>query len=66
MKRLRRVKGMMEFGVGMLYEELIVPILGKDAGVSGPYLLTLFFFILLMNLMGLIVIFPGGANLAGN
>lgn len=35
-------------------------------GVSGPYLLTLFFFILLMNLMGLIVIFPGGANLAGN
>ena len=27
----RRVKGMMEFGVGMLYEELIVPILGKDA-----------------------------------
>ena len=62
----RRVKGMMEFGVGMLYEELIVPILGKDARRFGPYLLTLFFFILLMNLMGLIVIFPGGANLAGN
>ena len=57
---------MMEFGVGMLYEELIVPILGKDARRFGPYLLTLFFFILLMNLMGLIVIFPGGANLAGN
>lgn len=54
----RRVKGMMEFGVGMLYEELIVPILGKDARRFGPYLLTLFFFILLMNLMGLIVIFP--------
>ena len=32
--------------------ELIVPILGKDARRFGPYLLTLFFFILLMNLMG--------------
>ena len=31
-----------------------------------PYLLTAFVFILLMNLLGLIVIFPGGANLTGN
>lgn len=31
-----------------------------------PYLLTLFFFILINNLMGLIPIFPGGANLTGN
>lgn len=31
-----------------------------------PYLLTLFFFILVNNLMGLIPIFPGGANLTGN
>jgi F-type H+-transporting ATPase subunit a len=31
-----------------------------------PYLLTVFFFILVNNLMGLIPIFPGGANLTGN
>ncbi len=31
-----------------------------------PYLLTLFFFILFNNLLGLIPIFPGGANLSGN
>lgn len=31
-----------------------------------PYLLTLFFFILINNLMGLIPFFPFGANLTGN
>jgi F-type H+-transporting ATPase subunit a len=31
-----------------------------------PYLLTVFFFIFLNNLMGLIPILPGGANLTGN
>ena len=31
-----------------------------------PFLLTAFFFILINNLLGLIPIFPGGANLTGN
>jgi len=31
-----------------------------------PYLLTLFFFILFNNMMGIIPIFPGGANVTGN
>jgi F-type H+-transporting ATPase subunit a len=31
-----------------------------------PFLLTLFFFIFLNNLLGLIPFFPGGANLTGN
>lgn len=31
-----------------------------------PYLLTVFFFIFINNLLGLIPIFPGGANLTGN
>ncbi|MDG5799423.1 F0F1 ATP synthase subunit A [Marinilabiliaceae bacterium ANBcel2] len=31
-----------------------------------PYLLTLFFFIWINNLVGLIPFFPGGANLSGN
>ncbi len=31
-----------------------------------PYILTVFFFIWLNNLLGLIPVFPGGANLTGN
>jgi len=31
-----------------------------------PFLLTIFFFILINNLLGLVPIFPGGANLTGN
>ena len=31
-----------------------------------PYLLTVFFFILVNNLMGVIPVFPGGANITGN
>jgi F-type H+-transporting ATPase subunit a len=31
-----------------------------------PYLLTIFFFILVNNLLGLVPIFPGGTNLTGN
>ncbi len=31
-----------------------------------PYLLTLFFFVWINNMMGLIPIFPGGANVTGN
>ena len=31
-----------------------------------PYLLTVFFFVWINNLLGLIPIFPGGANLTGN
>lgn len=31
-----------------------------------PFLLTIFFFIIFNNLMGLIPIFPGGANVTGN
>lgn len=31
-----------------------------------PYLLTIFFFVFINNLLGLIPMFPGGANLTGN
>ena len=31
-----------------------------------PFLLTVFFFILLNNLLGIIPLFPGGANVTGN
>lgn len=58
--------GIMEFVINMLYTEVILSVLGKEAKRYGPYLLTLFFFILFANLLGMIVIFPGGANIMGN
>ncbi len=40
--------------------------IGKKYEKFMPYLLTVFFFILINNLLGLIPIIPGGANLTGN
>ena len=39
---------------------------GRKADLFTPYLLTLFFFIWINNLIGLIPFFPGGSNLSGN
>ena len=66
MKAPRRFTGALELVVDFVYTDTIRPIQGKEAPKYGPYLLTVFFFILTMNLLGLIVIFPGGANLTGN
>ena len=66
MKAPRRATGFLELVVDFVYSDTIRPILGKHAAKYAPYLLTAFFFILTMNLLGLIVIFPGGANLTGN
>jgi len=40
--------------------------IGKNYEKYTPYLLTIFFFILLNNLLGLVPFFPGGANVTGN
>ena len=56
----------LELIVEFVYSSVVRPTLGKNAKKFGPYLLTVFFLILIMNLLGLIVIFPGGANLTGN
>ena len=66
MKGPKGAKGMLELVIEFVYTDTIKPILGKESPKYGPYLLTAFFFILTMNLLGLIVIFPGGANLTGN
>lgn len=65
-KAPRRGLGFVELGVEFIYFDVIKPTLGLKARKYAPYLLTCFFFILVMNLLGLIVIFPGGANLTGN
>ena len=66
MKAPRSFTAALELVVDFVYTDTIRPIMGKEAPKYGPYLLTAFFFILTMNLLGLIVIFPGGANLTGN
>ena len=66
MKAPRRFTAALEVVVDFVYTDTIRPIMGKEAPKYAPYLLTVFFFILTMNLLGLIVIFPGGANLTGN
>ncbi|GHT72551.1 ATP synthase subunit a [Bacteroidia bacterium] len=47
-------------------EDVIKASIGKDYKRYSPYLLTAFFFILINNAMGIIPIFPGGANTTGN
>ncbi len=47
-------------------DDIVKPAIGKRYGRYLPYLLTVFFFILINNLLGLIPFFPGGANLTGN
>ena len=66
LKAPRKGMGFMELLVSFVYEGTIKATLGENAKKFAPYLLTCFFFILIMNLLGLIVIFPGGANLTGN
>lgn len=62
----RKGMGFFELLVDFIYTGVIRDTLKEKANKFAPYLLTCFFFILVMNLMGLIVIFPGGANLTGN
>lgn len=66
MKAPRKMTGAIEFVILFIYDGVIKPTLKEKAPRFAPYLLTVFFFILVMNLLGLIVIFPGGANLTGN
>ncbi|MDD4636781.1 MAG: F0F1 ATP synthase subunit A, partial [Bacteroidales bacterium] len=58
--------GMMEVVILTIYEDVVIKCVGKDYKRYAPYLLTVFFFVLFNNLMGLIPIFPGGANVTGN
>ena len=47
--------------------EIAIPSIGERKHIKFmPFLLTMFFFIWISNLLGLIPIFPGGANVTGN
>mgnify|MGYP002699994925 CR=1 FL=1 len=58
--------GFMEMFVMMIEDDVIKGGVGKDYKRYSPFLLTAFFFVFINNLMGLIPIFPGGANVTGN
>ncbi|OYU96874.1 MAG: ATP synthase F0 subunit A [Bacteroidetes bacterium B1(2017)] len=47
-------------------DEVAKPSVGPKYAKFLPYLLTIFFFIFINNLFGLIPFFPGGANVTGN
>lgn len=60
------VRGIMEWVIMSINDGVIKKCVGKDYKRYAPYLLTAFFFIFLNNLLGLVPIFPAGANLTGN
>lgn len=66
LKAPRKGTGFLEMIVEFIYYGVIKSTLGDKSKRFAPYLLTVFFLIFVMNLLGLIVIFPGGANLTGN
>lgn len=65
-KAPRKALGAFEFLIEFIYDGVIKNTLKENASRFAPYLLTAFLFIFFMNLLGLIVIFPGGANVTGN
>jgi len=59
--------GLIEPVIVFIEEDVAIPNIGEEKYARFmPYLLTVFFFILLNNLMGLIPFFPFGANVTGN
>ncbi len=66
MRAPRKGVGAIESLIVFIYDGVVKSTLGDQAKRFAPYLLTVFFFIFTMNILGLIVVFPGGANLTGN
>ncbi|MCK9629107.1 MAG: F0F1 ATP synthase subunit A [Bacteroidales bacterium] len=58
--------GAMEIFIMDINDNVIKPSIGENYKKFAPYLLTAFFFIFINNVMGLIPLFPGGANTTGN
>lgn len=62
-------KGMQSFFeviIVFMRDEVVKPAIGHKWEKYFPYLMTVFFFILFANIMGLIPFFPGSANITGN
>lgn len=61
------IQSFMEPIILFVRDDIAIPNIGEKKYMRYmPYLLTIFFFIWVNNLLGLIPFFPGGANLTGN
>lgn len=61
------LQSFMEPIILFIRDDVAIPSIGKEKYAKYmPYLLTLFFFILFLNVLGLVPILPGGANTMGN
>ncbi len=66
-KRPHGVQSFFEPIILFIKDDIIVDQIGKEkAHKFVPYLLTLFFFIWINNMIGLVPFFPGGSNFTGN
>ncbi|GAP42060.1 FoF1-type ATP synthase, membrane subunit a [Lentimicrobium saccharophilum] len=62
----RGIQSLLEPLILFIRDEVAKPSIGKHYEKFMPFLLTMFFFIFFTNLIGLIPVFPGGANVTGN
>lgn len=60
------LQSLLEPVILFMRDEVIEPAIGPKYERYLPFLMTLFFFILTCNLLGLIPFFPGSANITGN
>ena len=66
-KAPKGLQSLLEPIILFIRDDVVKPAIGeKKYEKFMPYLLTLFFFIFLNNLLGLVPFFPGGANVTGN
>jgi F-type H+-transporting ATPase subunit a len=66
LKRPTGLQAILEPVILTLDEDVTKACIGKNYKKFSPYILTAFFFIFFNNLLGIVPIFPGGANLTGN
>ncbi len=67
LKPPRGIQSLMETLILFIRDDIAKPSIGEKHYLKfTPFLLTIFFFIFLNNLLGLIPIFPAGANVTGN
>ena len=62
----RGMQGFIEPIILFLRDEVVRPFIGEKGDKYLPFILTIFFFILGLNLIGQIPFFPGSANVTGN
>lgn len=65
-KAPKGIQSVLEPLILFVRDEIAIPNLGHRYERFMPYLLTVFFFIWFMNMLGLVPFFPGSANVTGN